>query len=396
MLSTNRLLLAILVALSFSSLSFAGRKGWISSGGEIFLYDRNPWFVKNVDTVNYCVVIDEASVTAAPSEVRNAIRVAIDYWKNEMPAPLSPSPGFANIATQNFIENSVCEDSTDLRFKVGYGALTKEEVEGLEDPSVYVGVAVRTEYDQKTLKGKGFIYISSDKGPQAYPNKGELRAEAWRYPKLLQYAFIHELGHIFGIPHTGTGVMSEIFLNHVLHARFSNFYLSQPLQPFLLEPRQFEVCKTLTGGDFNAIFFMVDIATSCLKFEAEDAAASSWKVFASAKKTNPNYIQFGRVKMNTSSRTDLAAKPAVILQLPPEQVVFGVREKTINSFMIGPLFVNRNTSGHFETMNSHKPYPLQVQLSADTVIFTGVVGGRLLPVLVYAPPSLLKMLLPIP
>ncbi len=389
--------LALLLSLATSSLAgppIKGEDGWISSGGEIFLYSRNPWFVKNVSTVNYCVLIDTATVTAPENVVRDSVREAFQYWKNEIGLAMPQvSKGFAALATQNFVEQSTCDEATtDIHFKVGYGALTTDEVKYLHDPTIYVGVSVRTDYDLKKLRGKGFVYISSDKGPNSYRNGGELVVNAWQEPKLLRYALIHEVGHIMGLPHMGTGIMSEVFLNQVLNVRFSQFYLNSPTQSFLLEPRSFEVCDM--SGSFNPTFFMVPSSTACLKLEAEDAAAETWKVFSSAKKNGP-YSQIGFVRFTGFNFTDLSAKPAMVIQLPPEQTVFSASDRFMNNFILGPLFKNRNVQGHFETMTSHKPYPLQIQLSPDAVSFTGVVGGLLMPVMVYAQPSLLNMLIPV-
>ncbi len=79
--SSFRIFFLNLIFLFFSIQTFAGG-GWISSGGEIFKFDRNPWFVaKNTPQAKYCLTIDKSSVSASEEQVRNSLLTAINWWK---------------------------------------------------------------------------------------------------------------------------------------------------------------------------------------------------------------------------------------------------------------------------------------------------------------------------
>ncbi len=133
--------------------------GWISSGGESLIYARNPWFVKNTLSVDYCLQMDEASFSIAKSEVPKLIAEAFQYWKDEFAinTPGNPRPGIAKIATQKFNFLEKCDDKTPLIFKFGLKNLDTDETKYLTDPKKYIGVTIRKEYLLDTLKGNGVI-----------------------------------------------------------------------------------------------------------------------------------------------------------------------------------------------------------------------------------------------
>jgi len=374
----------------------AERGGWVSSGGEIFRFAKNPWFVKNTTTVHYCVKVDTATVSASEATVRTVFREAIDAWKEELSKTANPSPGFAAIGTQTFIDDGACTAQTDLRVLLGEGTLSADEIKFLQEPRRFLGVSVRTDYELESLRGRGFIYLSSDVGPRAYntlPQTDHLIPMAWEKPRLLLYAFLHELGHVFGIPHTGTRLMSEVFLDQLLHKRFSRYYLENPVERFLVPPLNFEICGL--NGLFNATFFDVPADTKCLKLEGKSQGSSiEWVVYM--RRTPASAPEpAGLILADRSGQSMASAKPAAVVHLPPEQTVFSLKERFMNSFLIGPVFDEGSASGAFKKKASGRPFDLEIQLQADAITMTGLVSGRMKPVLVYSPPTLLKMVFPI-
>jgi hypothetical protein len=383
-----------ILILLFSTLVFADRGGWVSSGGELFQLNKNPWFVRNTPVAKYCVVIDKASFSASEETIRNAVSFAFQYWKNELRQSGTPRQGFADLAGQLFELEAACSPQTDIRFLFGYGTLTAEEIEYLKEPTKYVGVTVRTDYDYVNLKGKGFVYISGDLGDKSYQNPGHLIPKAWENEKFLQYALMHEIGHVMGLPHTGIGLMSEVFLDQLLNKRFSKFYLETPLQSYLNPPMEFDVCTM--NGSFNTEFFKVDPATTCLKLVGEKTNDGQlvWNVSSRLKVSSPA-VSVGQIKGRIILDNLIGAKPSVVLQLPAEQKVFSFQDRLMNNFMLGPIFVEGAAKGVYLVNGSPRPYELHIDLRNDSLTMVGQVGGKQLPVLVYSPPSLLKMLYPI-
>jgi hypothetical protein len=131
--------------------------------------------------------------------------------------------------------------------------------------------------------------------------------------------------------------------------------------------------------------------------------------------------------------SDLAAKPAVMMQIPPEQYdlpetdrVFRDRDLANSDLMVGPVYYNRIVEGTFQhalpcPANDPKVYecsgcqdadgsskcqtchlrvcspqsPVLMQITNDGVIVSGVVRDRLATVVKYIPPSLMRFIFPI-
>lgn len=389
--------LFLVSALLVSTNAFADRGGWVASGGELFRFGKNPWFLKNVSNVEYCIDIDQATVSAPFATVQGVVSDAIAYWQNEFKAQNATiASGFAAVGNQTFTLVPKCSAAVPLQFRIGYGTLDADEIAQLVDPKNFVGVSIRKEYDNAQMSGKGIVFISSDLGPNAYnanPNSAQLFPEAWRERKLLLYAVIHEMGHVFGIPHLGSGLMSEVFLEQVLHKRFVPFYLDNPVAPFLLPPLTLESCAPF--GTFNAGFFQVPLDSACVRIEGKAVGVSyEWTVYY-RKDLKGALMVAGEIKASPLLQLLVAAKPATVIQLPLEQKVFSLTERQMNTFMIGPVFTEMTAKGFFTTTTSHKPYDLQLELRPESVVMTGLVGGKMMPVFVFSQPSLLTQMFPV-
>ena len=103
----------------------------------------------------------------------------------------------------------------------------------------------------------------------------------------------------------------------------------------------------------------------------------------------------GEIKASPLFQLLVAAKPATVIQLPLEQKVFSLTERQMNTFMIGPVFTEMTAKGFFTTTTSHKPYDLQLELRPESVVMTGLVGGKMMPVFVFSQPSLLTQMFPV-
>jgi len=344
--------------------------------------------VKNTTSVDYCIQLDKASFSADEATVHAVVKEAFDYWKRELLQPLpSPSVGYAQVATQTFNEVATCAAGTPLRFVFGWGNLTGEESKWLDDHGHFIAVSVLQAYDLEQLKGQGFVYISADIGPHSYmsfPDSGHLFPQAWQQRKLLQYAVMHELGHVFGIPHMGTGLMSEVFLDQLIHNSFYKYYVDEPLQTFITPPLEFEVCTL--NGTFNATFFQIPADTSCVRLSGKMVGGDyQWDIYARKAGPTTTGVLAGSIHASPLSQLLMGAKPAVLIQLPPEQKVFSLQERFVNTYMVGPIFTEGTARGVFQTVSSPRPNDVQVEVRADSIVMSGIVSGHIEQVLVYRP-----------
>jgi hypothetical protein len=219
---------------------------WSSSGGELFRDARNPWFIRDTEEVSYCVQIDEEHFGASKEQVSESIKVAIAFWQREFtnaPMPTLPDYGPLKLAGQRFIEKS-CGQSIDLSFQ--FGVLSQEQHDYLVDPTKYAAVTVRTNYNEDgQMRAKGFIYVSPANGPLAYHRRNLQNTEPWQKGNgvNLQLALVHELGHVFGLPHNGGlgELMSETFLEGILHDETPPMSLEE-VRYFTLSPGKRKIC----------------------------------------------------------------------------------------------------------------------------------------------------------
>lgn len=383
-----KILSFLFVAIFASSLTQAG--GWVSSGGELFRDAHNPWFVKNTKTVYYCVRIDQTTVSVDSTEVKSAIKDAIQYWKSEFERFADGSiEGRFDLGTQIFEEVSCDDAKIDLRILFGYGALHPEEVTYLKDTTKYIGITVRTNYDLENLKGQGFIYISSDLGEKAYDNPGTLIEKAWGRPKILRYALMHELGHLFGLPHMGTGLMAEVFLNQILNKNIVGIYESSPVETFLLPPSQISTCEqqsVLVKKDF----FGIPGDHNCVQLKQMLPMGVE---ISSRKDEKSEFTVAGNIKNISMELTDFSGRPSSFLQLTDKQKVFTPAETAFRSFMLGPILNDLGLKGNFVPAKPGPPKSVYLKISPTSINIIGSNANKVEPIFNYNSPLGIKLLL---
>lgn len=271
-MKTLFILMGIVFALSVGQC-FAGGS-WGSSGGESFRDGHNPWFIQNTPVVRYCVKMDQEGFSTDPATAEKLIARAIGYWQREFRRikDVMQTNFDVQVATQRFVRvecGSYKDPTVDLTFQLGYNTLDALQRAYLQDPRKYIGISVRTDYDEENLKARGFIYISSDRGPSRFDSDTVGSASPfieapWRYEGLLYRVLVHELGHVFGIPHIGGSVrnisvvgdgkqntfalMSEEYPEEILGLESYQTYaqLSEP-EPFFVPRTEFQQCE-LSGN----------------------------------------------------------------------------------------------------------------------------------------------------
>lgn len=220
-------LLIFLGAILFSSSSYAG---WVSGGGRPIGDANNPWFVQNTSTVSYCIMIDRENFGVSESTVRTKLSESLNYWRTQF-AVGNRQTSELKIATQRFIETE-CTGSIEDNFNVDlvfqFGFLSEKQIDYFKNPTKIIGSSVRTSYDPLLMRGRGFVYIAPSRGSLAMDIEG-IVSDPWELNNggLLTNILIHELGHVFGIPHLSHSaaiIMKEGFPEEVLAEESAEFY----------------------------------------------------------------------------------------------------------------------------------------------------------------------------
>lgn len=375
--------LIFLLLLSLQAL--AGQDGgWVSSGGELFKDAHNPWFVRNTKQVYYCILSDEQTLSQTADTLPKVIAEALDFWKKEFSKVVSQeTPGRFDLGGQDFIQVDCKDEKVDVRFLFGYSTLTAEEIKYLVKPEKYIGVSVRTAYDKVNLKAKGFVYIASDKGEHSYENNGTLTQEAWRNKKLLQYALMHELGHVFGFPHTGSGLMSEVFLDQLLNKFLVDSFLKLPIDSFLMPHNELENCFVNTKVRMQILKLKLD--ETCVKAIAAPTGGYTLEA-------NPGKRIIGKMMGLIPEVFDMRDMPASVLQLSPEQKVFTAQETAFRSFMYGPTIIDQGFKGTLFINEGNTAYPIYLKVTGNSVAFYGKLDNSISPYVIFSSPLSLLLL----
>lgn len=374
------------------TLAFSYGDGWVGSGGELFKDAHNPWFVKNTKEVKYCVSIDRQSISVAETVVLQNLELAIQYWKKELAKTQgSTGPGYFAIGNQNFIKTN-CNSNPDIKFKFGYNSLRKEEIAFLKKPEKYIGISVRTNYDRKNLKGKGFVYVSSDIGPKAYENNGQLVAKAWSKPKLLLFTLIHEIGHVIGIPHMGNGIMGQNFLNQLLNKFLVDSFTRLPTESFIRPDNQFQVCEI--SRRVKTFVFGLTPTEDCLDVVLNEKN-NTYKLYAMEQEQRTREI--GEILNLKVEISDIKSLPISTLYLDQAQQIFNTNETLFRNFMFGPLLQDQGFKAVLLLKDGGIPYKVYIRVRPNSFALYGTYKKATIPFFIkQSPLALLLMKLPTP
>ncbi len=194
-----------------------------SSGGYLYGFETNPWFLENTSEVKYCLEIDEENFGLSRDASEKLIKESIQLWKDKL-STASYSNAFdytvapynhVKIGSQNFVMASCDDPSVDLRFQ--FGKLDEYQHQLMGDPRRFVANTYETSYDQINMKGGGFIYLAPESG-NFRPIEEGAHKKFWSATNGLSalYVITHELGHVFGFNHLKFSIMDEQSPQHII------------------------------------------------------------------------------------------------------------------------------------------------------------------------------------
>jgi hypothetical protein len=163
--------------------------------------EKNPWFIQNTYQINYCIEIDEDNFGLKRQSLDWAIDRAAEYWQRQFlqndPWPENEAGLEVVLGTQEFFE--VPCDRPDVDLVLQFGVLKDDQREAIPFPNQTVSAAIRTTYDPRILKGKGFIYVAPAYGRLALRGMNVVE-NPWSNIRALELILMHELGHVYGVP----------------------------------------------------------------------------------------------------------------------------------------------------------------------------------------------------
>ena len=361
--------------LCLSAMAHAG--DWSSGGGEILKTSTNPWFVQNTKDVHYCVEADPVyfgNLWKSPKEI---IETAVAYWKTEFSRTWATDQ--IKIATQNFVYQPKCSAKTDITFYLGL--LPPNSGIYIRDPRSFVSLAVRTGYDEVNLRGRGFVYVAPDDGPLSYEGAG-LPKKAWhdRDGIKLTHVLIHELGHVFGLPHIErTIIMSERYPEYVVgvFALPGLDFIWPTLEGMNKEGNLLQGCYSGINQLVNYLNIPDAFPAVCIKV-SYDLAKKRGEIKVSGPKSGyDNYIRLG---VFTTNEMDTTSSGGVAVWMPEAQTVFPKFEPF--QLVTGPQVFERTIVATYKSDAGGKSKPLLLTMassnwkSGGTRTIGGVVGGK--------------------
>jgi hypothetical protein len=229
----------------FSATPLFAGGGIVAAGGDINLDRNNPWFISTPTSppqpVKYCIA-RHPDFSSPMKNITQSIGWALNYWYRQF-AQVNRGSAFT-VAAEKFVRTSNCDDPTvDLRLLFGVPPSDPKELEYIYPREDHIGITVRTHYED--LRGKGFIYFSPDTGPNKFKITPS-HLKPWS-GSALEAALIHELGHVFGLPHvemdenlrSKADPLNKMSSNYLYHLLMSGGDLEtddDPISTFAMTP----------------------------------------------------------------------------------------------------------------------------------------------------------------
>lgn len=342
-------------------------------------WTRNPWFLNNVREISYCVEIDSANFGVSTEVAQNKVKKALDFWQSEFSKaslPSLPTFGALKIASQNFVEK-ICDDTTDLRFQ--FGSLSQEQITRLQTPQNFAALSVRTKYSAQEMRAQGFVYMAPARGPLAYKYENYLQ-DVWSrdQSEILYRTLVHELGHVFGLPHLGAygELMSEGYVESLItHSLLQDETIktkSRALNFFSLVKVSPVICPDPTLLKEWQKFFNLGDNDTCVQFRFEHDSLSEF--FAPSKvQVWAGSSENGQLKQVAQAELTVGRfNPTYLslIHLPEEQTLFDkVELQSADLGVIGTPLMSITKRGSFVSPDGQTKHNISVRFDQGSSAF---------------------------
>lgn len=347
-------LLSLFLLVTFTTPAVMATNGWTSGGGDNLKEHFNPWFLDNVETVNYCIDIDKKSISMDATMAEKVVDKAIADWKTIFAKYQKNHPDNKVIlGTQTWIKQD-CQNNTQLKFKFGWNTLNYKQKKFLShghDPKDSIASAVRTFYSKKNLYGRGFIYVASDIGQHQLNIEDDQIKTPWRYPVLLYLVLMHELGHVYGMPHISSSLvplterwlMSKYFPEMVLRKilwKNNNLSTNFPLMSIqnIFDSTQYQSCSM----DKLQQQWSLDSKINCL--EIEFVGDASFPSEIEVKFLDSDKMVY-KANLEALTWSDVLTKSDITIYLPKQQTLFNDPQYKAFPVVSGPGITTGYYSG---------------------------------------------------